>query len=231
MSALLYRSRLPGIATALASLWCVALSGCGLDWRDPVARKVELGNRKMTEGAPGEALNAYRDAQIDAPDDPRIHFNIGDALYHQRKYEDAEKAFAEASSRGQDKLRAPAAYNAGNALFKQNKLDKAAESFQRALELDPGDRDAKFNLELVQRLLNEAVQRAENQKSQGSPPRASQWARERAREAESLARQGYYVRAHRTMKRTIEAEAAAAAEFGDFTNRLGELAEAFGGAR
>ncbi len=221
---------------ALLAMLPVVFAGCGeVDWRDPVSRKVAIGNERMKEGAAGEALNAYRDAQIDAPDDERIHYNIGNALYRERKYEDAQTSWQRAAARGDTKLQARAAFNTGNAHFRNDRLDLAAESYQRALELDPADMDAKFNLELVQRLLSEAAQRAEQeqdqQQEQQERPQASQWARGRAREAEQLARQGYYDQAHQVMQRTLTAEPAAQAEFGDFAKRLEGLAGVFGGTQ
>jgi len=212
----------------IASIGIVGCEGSSLDWRDSVSRKVEQGNRHFAEGRLDEALASYRDAQIDAPTAPEVHLNIGEVLYRQRKYQDAEEAFAAAEATGDSRLRALAAYNAGNSQFRQQKLDKAAESFQRALEMDPNDMDAKFNLELVQRLLNQAAQRASGDQK-GDPQRAtvSEWAQRRARQAETLAQQGKYLEADQLMQRTIEAEPAAAARFGDFAGRLSDLANVF----
>jgi Ca-activated chloride channel homolog len=206
-------------------------AGCNLDWRDPVSRKVEKGNAQMAKGDVGEALNSYRDAQIDAPDDGRIHYNIGNALFGERKFEDAVESWSRASTRGDDTLASKSSYNAGNAWFKQRKLDKAAEAYQRSLELNPGDMDAKFNLELVQRLLMEAANRSDSTKKQQKQTRASQWARDRAQQAEGLAKQGRFGPAFLMMKRTLDADATARGEFADFTKRLAALAKIFGGGR
>lgn len=217
------------IVVGMASLGLVACQNPSLDWRDPVSRKVAQGNRHFAEGRVSDALTSYRDAQIDAPAAAEVHFNIGHALYRQRKYEEAEEAFMAAEAKGTKELRARAAYNAGNSHFRQQKLDKAAESYQRALELNPGDMDAKFNLELVQRLLNQAAQRAADaQKGDPQRPKVSEWARRRAHEAEALAQQGRYVEADQIMQRTIHAEPAAGELFGDFAERLSDLASILG---
>ena len=214
---------------ALMALSTFGCEGTRLDWRDPVSRKVDRGNRQFSEGRLSEALISYRDAQIDAADAAEVHFNIGDVLCRQRKFGDAEEAFTTAQAKGDRRLQALAAYNAGNAQFGQNRLDRAAESYQRALELNPDDMDAKFNLELVQRLLNQAAQQAaQGQKEDPQRPKVSQWARSRAQEAEALAMQGKYVEADRIMQRTLEAEPAAATEFRDFADRLSDLAGIFG---
>jgi len=41
-------------------------------------------------------------------------------------------------------------YNLGNAYFKKNELGKAILNYERALRLNPGDQDARFNLEICQ---------------------------------------------------------------------------------
>jgi len=202
---------------------CLALAGC---WRDPVAGKVSRGNQHYAAGRFAEALAAYRDAQIDAPDDPRISFDIGNALYRQGTYPEAEQAYARALAAGDTVVRAMAAYNTGNSRFRQGNLSGAAESYEQALVLDPGDREAKFNLELVQKLLERAAQQSGQG---GNPPRASDWARRRAEEAEGLARQDRYAEADEIMRRTLAAEPAARAEFGTFAERLHDLVTIFGG--
>ena len=217
-------------------LLATVLPGCntsGLDWRDSVSRKVERGNVELEAGRTAEALNAYRDAQIDAPEDQRIHYNIGNTLYRERKYDEATQAYGQAQTTRDSTLRARAAYNQGNVWFRQNRLDMAAENYQRALELDPTDMDAKFNLELVQRMLAQAAERSEqeDQDQQNQRPRVSDWARQRAREAEALARQGFYAQADQVMQRTMQSEPAAQGEYGDFANRLHELAQILGGAQ
>ena len=204
---------------------CTAALGCnGLHWHDPVAEHIARGNAALAQGKFDDALAAYRQAQIDAPEDARVHFNIGDVLYRQKQYAQAEQTYRQALAGAGRQLRAKAAYNLGNAQFQQGKLTDAAESYERALEIDPHDMDAKFNLELVQLLLNRAAQEA----GQRERPRASEWARRRARRAEALSRQGRYIEAERLMRRTLQAEPAAKAEFGDFASRLHDLAQIFG---
>jgi Ca-activated chloride channel family protein len=174
-------------------------------------------------------LIRYRDAEIDAPKDTRIQFNMGNVFYRQGKFEEAEAAFVAATLSGDDISKADAHYNIGNSHFKLNRYDKAVESYQRALELNPGDRDAKFNLELVQKLLNRAAENAQSGPSQQRKP--SSWARDRMREAESLAQQGKYGAAHQIIARTFQTEPTAAGEFGDFAGRVSDLRAVFGDGR
>jgi len=194
---------------------------------DPVGLRVREGLEHYESGRYDEALAAFREAQIDAPNDRQIAMNIGSALFGLGKFDEAEEAFTEALGTSQSALRSQALYNLGNTRFKQQQLAQAAESYERALEIDPNDMDAKHNLEIVQLLLNQAASEYGQQRQEQR--NVSEWAKQRAREAEALARQRRYADAFRLMRRTVEAEQAAAEEYSDFIERLSDLALIFEG--
>jgi Ca-activated chloride channel family protein len=194
---------------------------------DPVGLQVREGLEHYESGRYDEALAAFRDAQIDAPNDRQIAMNIGSALFAIGQYDEAEEAFTEALGTSQSALRSQASYNLGNTRFQQQQLAQAAESYERALEIDPDDMDAKYNLEIVQLLLNQAASESGEQRQEQR--RVSEWAKQRAREAEGLARQRRYADAFRLMRRTVETEQSAAEEYSDFIERLSDLALIFEG--
>jgi Ca-activated chloride channel family protein len=73
------------------------------------------------------------------------------ALYRAGNFEQAAEELAPfADERSQ--------YNLGNALARAGKLDEALAAYDRSLATAPGDEDARFNRELVQRLLEEQRQ-------------------------------------------------------------------------
>lgn len=218
----------------LLSLAFVAMAGIGCGAGDLLSQnsastKVRNGNEFYARGDFDEALIRYSDAEIDAPDDARIRFNVGNALYRVAKFPEAEAAYLSVTTRGDELLKADAHYNLGNALFRQGRFDRAAESYQRCLELNPADMDAKFNLELVLKMLDRAAQQAEP--SGSTQQRSSNWARERMKEAEGLAQQGRYGAAVTVISRTFQAEPVAASEFGDFATRVRDLRGIFGEGR
>ena len=49
-------------------------------------------------------------------------------------------------------------YNLGNAYFKTGELGRAILHWERAIELDPGDADARANLELARGLTTDAIE-------------------------------------------------------------------------
>ena len=75
------------------------------------------------------------------------HFNLGDALTKQGKYDQAVREYQEALAKAERKdTKAYASYNIGNAQMKQQKYQDAVQSYVDALKIDPKDEDAKYNL-------------------------------------------------------------------------------------
>lgn len=213
----------------LRALMCavLALSFTSCEWLyEPVSRNVAVGNEYYEHGDYESALETYRHAQVDAPHDKRIALNIGNALYQTASYEEAEHSYSDALAGGNRAVREKAAYNLGNTRFRQHRLSDAVEAYQRTLELNPNNEDARFNLELAQLLLNQAAQQSEQQ-HQSEQPEISEWALQRIAEAEELARQARYGEALRRVRQTLEVDAAAQQRFGDFADRLSDLYRIF----
>lgn len=155
------------------SLSALALLLLGLTAAETLAqgagrRQVLEGNRHYAEGKYDEANNSYRDAQIDNPESPIIHFNIGDVQYQKRNYEEALKTFQQTIQKSNDAaLQAQAYYNLGNTLYRLNRLPESIMAYQQALKLAPHDEDAKYNLEYVRaKLKQEAQKQPQDQQQQ-----------------------------------------------------------------
>ncbi|HXV76675.1 MAG TPA: tetratricopeptide repeat protein [Candidatus Polarisedimenticolaceae bacterium] len=131
-------------------------------------RKTEEANRHYELGEFGEALADYTEAQVVAPESPRLHYDVGNVLYRQGDYEGAAEAFTRALVTAPDELAPLAAFNLGNARFQQREYGDAADAYRRALEGRPDDADAKRNLELALRALEQQEQQPQ-QDSQQDP--------------------------------------------------------------
>lgn len=146
-------------AATLALLW-TALTAARVG--DPVADKAEAAREEYLKGQYGEALRLYRDAQVEAPKLPALHFNVGDALLKTGDAAAALKEYERALTlTGDAALRARTRYNMGNVFYGQQDYQQAAQAYREALEADSGDQDAKANLELVLQQLQQ--QRQQNQ--------------------------------------------------------------------
>ena len=122
-------------------------------------KKVIEGNELFLEEKYDQALNKYLDAQVDSPESPDIKHNIGSAQYKKSKYEDAMKEYEACLSSDDAKLQERTYYNMGNTLYRMNKWPESIMSYKKALELDPDDQDAKYNLEFVRRQLKDKSQK------------------------------------------------------------------------
>ena len=129
-------------------------------------RKTEEGNEHLAQGELDEALAAYTEAQVHAPDSPFLYYDVGNVLYRQGDYEGAAEAYERVLLEGPPEVAPLAAFNLGNARFKQQKFQDAVSAYRRTLEAAPDDVDAKRNLELALRELKQQQQEQEQQQKQ-----------------------------------------------------------------
>lgn len=124
----------------------------------PERKHIRSGNKTYETLDYTGAEEKYRDAMMKSVGGSyEAAFNLGDALYKQERFEEAESAFKQLSEAGgltQEQL-AKTYYNLGNSQFQQQKLKEAQESYQNSLINNPADLQAKHNLAYVQKLLEE----------------------------------------------------------------------------
>ena len=153
----------------LLALFIIVLAAFWGETRAGVSRtKVKKGVEAYKKSSFDNALNNFQDALLDDPENPLLHFNMGDALYKKKKYADALKSFEKALSTRDVKLQEKAYYNIGNVHYQQNEYQKAIEAYKRALDLDPKDKQAKHNLELVRAKLKENAKKQQSSPQQNS---------------------------------------------------------------
>ncbi|HUT55510.1 MAG TPA: tetratricopeptide repeat protein [bacterium] len=118
----------------------------------------------------------------------RLHFNIGDTFYKEGNYDEAQKEYDQALAAADPEVREQAYYNLGNVYFKQGMkeqkietLEKAVENYQNALQINPDDQDAKFNIEVVRRniKLKKQQQQPKPQNQQGQQNQQNQQGQEK----------------------------------------------------
>jgi Ca-activated chloride channel homolog len=125
---------------------------------ESASSKNKTGNRLFGQGRFQDAEKAYLDAQASMPGRPELSYNLGNSLIKQQKYDQALQALAQAIGKGDKELQAHGYYNVGNALFDMGKYNESAQSYIQALNLSPADADAKHNLELALRKMQEQKQ-------------------------------------------------------------------------
>ena len=134
------------------------------------AGDVRRGNREYRKQNFTEAEVDYRRGLEANKDSYEAHYNLGDALFKQDKYAEAQTEFETAAKmldRKEDKERfAKAMHNIGNCNFAQQQYDKAVAAYQDALRANPKDNDTRYNLVKAMELLQQQQQQQQQNKDQ-----------------------------------------------------------------
>ncbi len=126
---------------------------------------IRQGNVKYKDNKFTEAELSYRKAIDKNKLSTDAGFNLGDALYKQNKYDEAGKEFLDNSAALTDKNKKSASlYNLGNSLLNNKKIEESIEAYKNSLKLNPGNKEAKYNLAYAQDLLRQ--QKQQQQKDQ-----------------------------------------------------------------
>jgi Ca-activated chloride channel family protein len=128
---------------------------------------VRQGNREYEKSKFPESEISYRRAIDKNKESADAVFNAGDALYKQKKYEDAGKQFIQNHNMNEDKKKKSASlYNLGNSLLMANKVQESIDAYKNSLKLNPSNPEAKYNLGYAQDLLKKQQQQQKDQQKQ-----------------------------------------------------------------
>lgn len=115
-----------------------------------------------------------------SPQDPRLHYNLGNARHQEKQFSSAIEAYRQALRWSEDSTpqeRATTYYNLGNSYFRlgqegepEAQWKQAVEAYDRALELNPNDTDATQNRKFVAQQLEQLKQQKNPNPSQGEDP-------------------------------------------------------------
>ena len=160
---------------------CVlALAPAGAAWAQSPRSLVTEGNKAYQQKKYSEALHHYEKAGQTKPDSPRIWFNKGDALYRQGKFTEAMDAYEQAAvlSNGAE-IEAKSKFNQGNAAFREGtrqakadpskalkQVEKSVDYYRDALRTDPSLNDARHNIEVARRVIEQLRQLKQQQQQQ-----------------------------------------------------------------
>lgn len=97
------------------------------------------------------ALKYFIDVQLEDPDRFEIFYNIGNAHYKLGDFNSALENYSQVLDSENKSIKHKALYNRGNANYRMNKLEDAISDYEAALKIDPGDQEAKQNLEFVEK--------------------------------------------------------------------------------
>ncbi len=108
-----------------------------MEWNDLWSRADQQGAQLLEQGQAADAAQKFKDPAWQ-----------GQAYYRAGEYKKAEEIFSEQNN-------ADGHYNHGNALAKLGRYPEAIAAYEQALAINKQHDDAKFNLELVKKLLKQ----------------------------------------------------------------------------
>lgn len=126
------------------------------------------GNQKFDGKDYEGASSKYMEAIKSNDKDFTAHYNMGNALYKSKKYEEAKAEFEKAEKLSQtlpDK--AATLHNLGNAYMQMNQPEKAADYYKKALKQDPHSEVTRKNYEIAKLKEKEKQQQKNEQNNSG----------------------------------------------------------------
>lgn len=135
---------------------------------------LDQGNEAFNQAQYQDAFQTYAEASDLHPDAGEPFYNMGNTLYRQQAYTNTQQLLDQSLARfagnpagePQQQWTQAVHYNLGNTYFSREEWAGAVDAYKEALRLTPDDQEAKYNLELALRRLQEEEEE-EQQNQQG----------------------------------------------------------------
>ena len=138
-----------------------------------VRKNVRKGNKAYPQQKFSEAFGFYQDALTENPASPEANYNMGSTLYRQKEWASSLEQYNRYLQENQnDPMKMSSAWhNIGNTMLQQKDFEKSMEAYKMALRLNPEDNEARYNLAVVQKMIQdkEEDQQPEQQDQQQDP--------------------------------------------------------------
>lgn len=126
---------------------------------------IHNGNKLYQQQKYAEAEASYRQSVEKTKESVAGNFNLGDALYKQKKFDNAAQKFTEIAASSENKtVKAQAYHNLGNSLLESKKLEESIEAYKKSLINNPKDDQTRYNLAYAQEKLKQQQQQDKNNK-------------------------------------------------------------------
>src|SRR5271157_4130831 len=154
-----WRYALRGMIIAMLII-VTGLSGFGQSER----KLVREGNTLYEKGKYKDAEMDYRKAVEAKKSSTRGQFNLGDAVYQQKNFDESTKIFGNLTdSKLSATDKASVYHNLGNSLLEAKDYEKSISAYENALVNNPSDRDTKYNLEYAKEMIKKQQQKQNQQ--------------------------------------------------------------------
>nr|MBK9651595.1 tetratricopeptide repeat protein [Bacteroidota bacterium] len=133
---------------------------------------VREGNKKYIEKQFSDAETIYRKAMQTEHGSPTGTYNLGNALYRQKKYDEAVQQYPSTiNSKANNESKAKAYHNLGNTYLEQQKYQESVDAYKQALKLNSKDEQTRYNYAYAKSKL---VQQQQQQQQQNKDDKQQQ---------------------------------------------------------
>ncbi len=131
-------------------------------------KEIRTGNDRYEKGNYSDAETEYRKALEKNQSSYPGTYNLGGALYRQKKFDEAVQQYQQSIERTTDpKEKASSYHNLGNSMVKAQKYAESIDAYKKALKLNPSDNDTRYNLAYAQAMLRkQQEQQQQDQQNQ-----------------------------------------------------------------
>lgn len=133
-----------------------------------VRKYIREGNKSYEEKLYNAAEANYNSALKSNEASPEALYNLGNTYYQQGKWDEALKTYekyltVQASSTPNPLNMSQAWHNMGNTFLHKKDLEKSKEAYKNALRLNPADDQTRYNLAVVQKMIQDQKNDDQNQ--------------------------------------------------------------------
>lgn len=137
-------------------------------------KNVREGNKLYQSEKFTESEIAYRKSLEVNPRSTEGTYNLGNALYKQKKYPEAAEQYQLVAGQGEKMIETPEGkarlsqtyHNMGNIFMQSKDYGKSVEMYKQSLRLNPKDDETRYNLALAQKLLQDQQNQDDSQDQQ-----------------------------------------------------------------
>ncbi len=128
-------------------------------------KHLRTGNKNYDDGNFTAAEESYRKAAEQGDKTVKSPYNLGNAIYQQKRYDEALKHYESALNLAQSPpQKAKIHYNMGNTYMAQKDYQKGVDAYKKALRLLPNDPSVQHNLSVALRMKRQQQQSEKNSK-------------------------------------------------------------------